>query len=200
MVRSKNDTGSRLAVRIAVEHPIGTLPRTPFASSRRSPQGETRSMERKNRESYISCTIPQFPPLVVNAVSQSPECVSCHMTQKANSVTLTSYSSPDRAIPQPSARRAVKLTNPPANGRSILRTFFHNPSTQPAAKPHPFFIICARRAPPPPSEPSEPFEPSEPSEPGPRSGPILPILCITSLGTHRKFRYQRSNTIYTLRE
>ena len=46
------------------------------------PQGEMRSMERKNRESYISCTIPQFPPLVVNAVSQSPACVSCHMTIK----------------------------------------------------------------------------------------------------------------------
>jgi len=77
--------GRRLAVRTAKEHPIGALPCTPFASSRRSPQGETRSMERKNRESYISCTIPQFPPLVVNAVSQSPECVSCHMTQKVNS-------------------------------------------------------------------------------------------------------------------
>ena len=47
---------------------IGALPCTPFASSRRSPQGETRSMERKNRESYISCTIPQFPPLVAIAV------------------------------------------------------------------------------------------------------------------------------------
>ena len=45
-----------------MEHPIGALPRTPFASSRRSPQGETRSMERKNRESYISCTIPVFSP------------------------------------------------------------------------------------------------------------------------------------------
>ena len=67
---------------------IGALPCTPFASSRRFPQGETRSMERKNRESYISCTIPQFPPLVVNAVSQSPECLSCHMTQTANPVTL----------------------------------------------------------------------------------------------------------------
>ncbi len=53
------------------------------------PQGETRSMERKNRESYISCTIPQFSPLVVNAVSQSPAGVSCHMTHKANPVTLT---------------------------------------------------------------------------------------------------------------
>ena len=64
---------------------IGVLPCTPFASSRRSPQGETRSMERKNRESYISCTISQFPPLVANAESQSPECVSCHMTQKGKS-------------------------------------------------------------------------------------------------------------------
>ena len=86
----------------------------PFPLRGTSPQGETRSMERKNRESYISCTIPQFPPLVVNAVSQSPECVSCHMTQKVNPVTLTLCSSPHRAIPQPSARRAVKLKNPPA--------------------------------------------------------------------------------------
>ena len=39
-------------------------------------------------ESYTSCTIPAFSPLVVNAVSQSPECVSCHMTQTANPVTL----------------------------------------------------------------------------------------------------------------
>ena len=68
-----------------------------------------------------------------NAVSQSPECVSCHMTQKINPVTLTLYSSPagryhnpqrrrrcrplerqrtqPAAVrrPQPSARRAVNL-------------------------------------------------------------------------------------------
>ena len=79
------------------------------------PQGETRSMERKNRESYISCTIPQFPSLVVNAVSQSPECVSCHMTQKVNSRNADFILIALRAIPQPSARRAVKLTNPPAH-------------------------------------------------------------------------------------
>ena len=54
--------GRRLAVRKTIEYQIGALPRTPFASSRRSPQGETRSMESENRESYISCTIPQFPP------------------------------------------------------------------------------------------------------------------------------------------
>ena len=34
--------GRRLAVRIAMGCQIGALPRTPFASSRRSPQGETR--------------------------------------------------------------------------------------------------------------------------------------------------------------
>ena len=84
-VRSKNDTGRRLAVRIAMGCQIGALPCTPFASSRRSPQGETRSMERKNRESYTSRTISAFSPLVVNAVSQSPECLSCHMTQKGKS-------------------------------------------------------------------------------------------------------------------
>ena len=54
--------GRRLAVRIAMGCQIGALPCAPFASSRRSPQGETRSMERKNRESYISCTISAFSP------------------------------------------------------------------------------------------------------------------------------------------
>ena len=54
---------------------------------------------------------------------QSAECSSCRMTQKGKSVTLTLYSSPGRAIPQPSARRAVKLKNPRApKGQSILRT------------------------------------------------------------------------------
>ena len=46
-----------------------------------------------------------------NTASQSAECLSCHMTLKVNPVTLTSYSSPVRAIPQPSAQRAVKLKN-----------------------------------------------------------------------------------------
>ena len=113
-VRSKNGTGRRLAVRIAMGCQIGALPRTPFPASRDFPSRGNEGSEEKNRESYISCTIPQFPPLVVNAVSQSPECVSCHMTQKVNPVTLTLCSSPHRAIPQPSARRAVKLKNPPA--------------------------------------------------------------------------------------
>ncbi len=45
-----------------MEHPIGALPRTPFASSRRSPQGETRKW------------------VALDIVS--------HMTQTANLVTL----------------------------------------------------------------------------------------------------------------
>ena len=74
-----------MAVRIAMEHPIGALPCTPFASSRRfthreachwirgsllspmnpvplPPQGETRDLRRKNSESYTSRTISAFSP------------------------------------------------------------------------------------------------------------------------------------------
>ena len=128
-VRNKNDIGRRLAVRIAMGCQIGALPCTPFASSRRSPQGETRSMERKNRESYISCTIPQFPPLVVNAVSQPPECVSCHMTQKVNSRNADFIFIVQWAIPQPSAPQAL---SPPERKR-------RNPFTQSAAPAAPLF-------------------------------------------------------------
>ncbi len=145
--------GRRLAVRTAMEHPIGALPCTPFASSRRSPQGETRSMERKNRESYISCTIPQFPPLVVNAVSQSPECLTCYMTQKANPVTLTLYSSPPKgetthyilrvaSAPSKCVRCAPqgRYHNPRPEGPSNLRTLRPigpvNPENLPPMNPY----------------------------------------------------------------
>ena len=112
-----------MAVRIAMGCQIGALPCTPFASSRRSPQGETRSMERKNRESYISCTIPQFPPLVVNAVSQSPACVSCHMTEKANPVTLTLINLRRSRHHNPRAKGPSNLRTLRPSGRSNLRTF-----------------------------------------------------------------------------
>ena len=87
---------------------------------------------------------------------QSAECSSCQMTQKGKSVTLTLYSSPVRAIPQPSARRAVKLKNPRARkGQSILRTvpfttLLHNLRRH----PRPFFIKLAAEPLPPPFEPS----------------------------------------------
>ena len=62
-----------MAVRISMGCQIGVLPCTPFASSRRSPQGETRSMDRKNRESYISCTISVCPPLVAGDTTFPPQ-------------------------------------------------------------------------------------------------------------------------------
>ena len=43
------------------------------------------------------------------------------------------------------AKGPVKLKNPWAEGPSILRTFFHNPSTQPAAEPRPFFYLRRSR-------------------------------------------------------
>ena len=41
----------------------------PFPLRGISPQGETRDMERKTGESYTSCTIPVFPPLVAGATT-----------------------------------------------------------------------------------------------------------------------------------
>ena len=114
-----------MAVRIAMGCQIGALPCTPFASSRRSPQGETRSMGRKNKESYISCTIPQFPPLVASAASQSAECLSCHMTQKGESVTLTLYSSPPKGE---TTHYILRVASAPSKCvRCAPRGRYHNP-------------------------------------------------------------------------
>ena len=45
-----------------------------------------REVWRGKTESHIfHVPFRSFPPLVVNAVSQSPECLSCHMTQKGKS-------------------------------------------------------------------------------------------------------------------
>ena len=54
--------GRRLAVRTVMEHPIGALPRTPFASSRRSPQGETRDMREKTASHILHVPFRWFPP------------------------------------------------------------------------------------------------------------------------------------------
>ncbi len=66
------------------------------------------------------------PPLVASAVSQSPACISCHMTQKGESRNAD-FISIARGNPQPSARRAVKLTNPPA----VRPVHLKNPFPQP---------------------------------------------------------------------
>ena len=145
------------------------------------PQGETRDLRRKTASHILHVPFRWFPLLVVNAVSQSPECVSCHMTQKDKSRNADFISIARRAIRNPQRRsRCRPLSESDA-------TLLHNPRRQ----PRPFFIICARRAPPPSSEPFEP---------GPRSGPMLPILCIHSLGNYRKIRYQRLSPFYLLQE
>ena len=52
--------GRRLAVRTAMEHPIGALPRTPFPASRDFPSRGNERYEGKNSESYTSRTISAF--------------------------------------------------------------------------------------------------------------------------------------------
>ena len=67
-VVSLRSGGRRLTVRIAMEHPISAMPCTPFASSRRSPQGETRDLRRKTESHIFHVPFRSFPPLVAIAV------------------------------------------------------------------------------------------------------------------------------------
>ena len=130
-----------------MEHHIGALPRTPFPASRDFPSRGNERYEGKNRASYTSGTISAFSPFG-GWRHHLARWEACHMTHNDNPVTLALYLSPDRAIPQPSARRAVKLKKPWARkGPSILRTFFHNPSAQPAAEPRPFLTCGESRHP-----------------------------------------------------
>ena len=50
------------AVRIAMEHPTGALPRTPLPASRDFPSRGNERYEGKNSESYTSRTISAFSP------------------------------------------------------------------------------------------------------------------------------------------
>ena len=89
-----------------------------------------------------------------SAASQSAECLSCHMMQKANPVTLTLCSSPVRAIPQPSAPQA--LSPPERSEHNLPPLGGHNPRGE---APSTF--------------------PSEPFEPGPLCGPSAPCISIS---------------------
>ena len=62
-----------LAVRTAMEHPIGALPCTPFPASRDFPSRGNERYGEKNRASYTSCTIPVCPPLVAGATTFPPQ-------------------------------------------------------------------------------------------------------------------------------
>ena len=125
--------GRRLAVRTAMDHPIGALPCTPFCLFEAFPlKGKREIWREKQGVIYFRYRFGVFPlwwlappPCTVGSMSYDTE---------SKSVTLALYSSPDRAIPQPSARRAVKLTNPPAVRPVHLKNLsLHNLSTQPAA-------------------------------------------------------------------
>ena len=121
-----------MAVRTAMEHHIGALPRTPFPASR------------------------DFPSRGNEKIGGTGYCVTYDTDSKSRNADFISIAR--RAIPQPSARRAVKLKNPWAEGPSILRTFLfttlrHNPPPSGGHNP---------RGEAPSTFPSEPFEPFEP--------------------------------------
>ena len=80
--------GRRLAVRTAMEHPIGALPRTPFPASRDFPSRGNERYEGKDSESYTSRTISAFSPFG-GWRHHLARWEACHMTQKENPVTLT---------------------------------------------------------------------------------------------------------------
>ena len=135
--KNRKETQSRVgrlsAVRIAAECHIGAWPRTPYGPSRGSEGGR-----REIFESYSSCTLPAVPPLVA-APPPFPLFRGHYGCWAFESICV--YGGNAGKPPQPSARRAVKpenpenLQNPPANGRSILRTFLSQP----------FYTTCLRQ-------------------------------------------------------
>ena len=141
--------GRRLAVRTAMEHPIGTLPRTPFPASRDFPSRGNEGYGEKNRrviyfmyhsgvspfgavrhqrgESHRRWLITVVLFMPYDTESQSRNADFMFIARKGDTTTL-------------GAKGPVKLKNPPAAGRSILRTFpfttlRHNLRRQ----PRPFF-------------------------------------------------------------
>ena len=63
-----------MAVRMAMEHPIGTLPRTPFPASREFPsRGNEKYGEEKQRVIYFMYHSAVPPPLVAGATTFPPQ-------------------------------------------------------------------------------------------------------------------------------
>ena len=65
--------GRRLAVRIAIEHPIGTLPRTPLPASRDFPSRGNEGYGEKNRQVIYFMYHSGIPPLVAGATTFPPQ-------------------------------------------------------------------------------------------------------------------------------
>ena len=111
--------GRRLAVRTAMEHPIGALPRTPFPASRDFPSRGNERYEGKNSESYTLGTISAFSPFG-GWRHHLARWEACHMTLKVNPVTLTLYSSPCGRYHNPRPEGPSNLRTLRPSGRSIL--------------------------------------------------------------------------------
>ena len=61
--------GRRLAVRTAMEHHIGALPRTPFPASRDFPSRGNERYEGKTASHILQVPFRRFPPLVAGATT-----------------------------------------------------------------------------------------------------------------------------------
>ena len=107
---SDRSGGRRLAVRTAMEHHIGVLPRTPFPASRDFP---SRGNEKIGGTGYC---------VTYDTDSQSRNAGFMFIARKGDTTTLG------------------------LKGRCPLSGSEHNPSTQPAAEPRPFFKICGEAA------------------------------------------------------
>ena len=67
-----HDVGRRLAVRTAMEHPISSLPRTPFPASRDFPSRGNERYEGKTASHILHVPFRRFPSLVAGALWTSP--------------------------------------------------------------------------------------------------------------------------------
>ena len=67
-----HDVGRRLAVRTAMEHPISSLPRTPFPASRDFPSRGNERYEGKTASHILHVPFRRFPSLLAVALWTSP--------------------------------------------------------------------------------------------------------------------------------
>ena len=109
---------AKLALSLPIKGPSFCLPDRNGAG--RSPEDRSVFFQKRTDAPILRCL--RHHPLPVEGGSVSSSCSTSNT--KPNPVTPTLYSSPPKAaIPQPSGQRPVKPKPPPAEGRSILRTF-----------------------------------------------------------------------------
>ena len=141
-----------MAVRTAMGCQIGALPCTPFASSRRSPQGETRSMERKNSESYTSRTISAFSPFGGERSEPVSRMLNMPYDTEGQSRNADFISIARRAIhnPRPEGPSNLRTLRPigPVNLKNLFHNLFPQPfyTTRGASRAPLFFNLCPKGA------------------------------------------------------